>query len=160
MPSTCGTGLCACDIERLISEPEQRIEHTAPDYQAFKNAHAEMGARMTARVLGACGVDATTVSEVARLITEHEFPHDPARCGQARLLADADALSFFSLNSPGFADYYGPEHTRRKVDYTLRRMSAAAVRRLRGIRLRNDVARMLGEVARTEPFASSLRVCA
>jgi hypothetical protein len=148
------------DIERLMSEPEQRIEHIAPDYQAFKNAHAEVGARMTARVLGACGVGGSTVGDVVRLITEHEFPHDSARGGPAEVLADADALSFFSLNSPGFADYYGPEHTRRKVSYTLGRMSAAGVRRLTGIRLRSDVAHLLAEVARTEAYASSLRVCA
>ena len=52
------------------------------------------------------------------------------------LLADADALSFFSLNSSGFADYYGREHTLKKVRYSLGRMSAGAVRRVPGIRLR------------------------
>jgi hypothetical protein len=148
------------DIERLISEADQRIEHVAPDYQAFKNTHAEIGARMTARALRACGLDAMTIEAVVRLIAEHELPRDPARGGEAGLLADADALSFFSLNSPGFADYYGPEHMRRKVSYTLGRMSSAAVRRLAGIRLRSDVASVLMDTARKRATATLLRVCA
>jgi hypothetical protein len=66
------------------------------------------------------------------------------------VLADADALSFFSLNSPGFADYYGAEHTRKKVRYTLGRMSSGAVRRLTSIRLRDDIRHELSEAARRE----------
>ena len=138
------------DIERLISEPQRRIEHTAADYQAFKNAHAEQGARLAEQVLCACDIDAATRGEVARLIRQHELPHEPARAGDLQLLADADALSFFSLNSPGFADYYGPEHTRKKVRYSLGRMSSEAVRRLAAVRLREDVARYLTEAARVE----------
>jgi hypothetical protein len=148
------------DIERLLSEAERRIEHTAPDYQAFKNAHAAAGAGLAARVLAGCGVDRTTSDSVARLIREHEQPRDLVRSGDAGLLADADALSFFSLNSPGFADYYGAEHTHRKVRYTLGRMSSAAVRRLVGIRLRADVARVLAEVAQAEASATLTAVCA
>ena len=51
------------------------------------------------------------------------------------LLNDADALSFFSLNSWGFVAYHGDEHTRKKVTYTLERMSPGAVRHLTGLRL-------------------------
>jgi hypothetical protein len=47
---------------------------------------------------------------------------------------DADALSFFSLNSLGFLRYYGLPHTARKVDYTLGRMGPAARARLFPIR--------------------------
>jgi hypothetical protein len=146
------------DVERLMSEAERRVEHLAPDYQAFKNAHAEAGAELARRVLEACGIDAETSGEVARLIREHELPHGSARSADGVLLADADALSFFSLNSPGFADYYGPEHTRKKVRYTLGRMSSAAVRRLADVRLREDVRRHLAQAARTEADAALRQV--
>jgi hypothetical protein len=142
------------DVERLVSEAERRIEHTAPDYQAFKDAHAALGAEMAAEVLAGSGVDEATCSEVAYLIREHEKPHAAARSGDLSLLADADALSFFSLNSAGFADYYGPDHTRLKVRYSLGRMSARAVQRLGGVRLRPDVARHLAEAARAETRAT------
>lgn len=128
------------DIERLASEADERVEHKAADYQAFKDAHASAGARMTAQVLEECGVDRATTLQVARLIEEHERPHGATRAGDLHLLGDADALSFFSLNSPGFADYYGPAHLQKKIRYSLGRMSAPAVERLAGVRLRADVA--------------------
>jgi hypothetical protein len=142
------------DVERLVSEADRRVEHTAADYQAFKNAHAEQGAKMAVEVLDACGVDRGTCAEVAGLIREHELPHELAHGSDLELLADADALSFFSLNSSGFADYYGPDHTRMKVRYSLGRMSPRAIRRLAGVRLREDIASYLDEVARAEARAA------
>lgn len=138
------------DVERLVSEPKQRIEHRAPDYRAFKDAHAEAGAALAASVLAGCGVERTCREAVARLIREHERPSWSASSSEAAVLSDADALSFFSLNSPGFADYYGAEHTRKKVRYTLGRMSSDAVRRLGTIRLRDDIRHELSEAARRD----------
>jgi hypothetical protein len=37
------------DIERLWSEADRRVEHLAPDYQAFKDEHARAGAPSAAR---------------------------------------------------------------------------------------------------------------
>jgi hypothetical protein len=62
------------------------------------------------------------------------------------LLNDADALSFFSLNSSGYADYFGPEQTRRKIAFSWNRMRPAARAKLPGIRLRDDVRALLHEV--------------
>jgi hypothetical protein len=137
------------DVERLVTEAEYRIEHNAPDYQAFKDAHAAQGAKLAVHALEAFGVDGESAARVGRLIQEHEL-RQPARGGDAGLLADADALSFFSLNSPGFADYYGSEHTQKKVRYSLARMSPGAVRRLANVRLREDVRRHLVEAAQAE----------
>jgi hypothetical protein len=130
------------DVERLVSEADTRIEHQAGDYQAFKDEHAARGAELAAALLEAAGVGAETRQRAARLIAAPERP--PA--GEDRdaetvsLLNDADALSFFSLNSGGYLDYYGPEPTRRKVAYTLRRLRPAARRHLAGMRLPEMVA--------------------
>jgi hypothetical protein len=124
------------DIERLQSEPDVRIEQHAPDYQHFKDAHAREGAAVTETVLARCGVDTGVRSSVTMLITAHERKSaDPA----IALLSDADALSFFSLNSPGYADYFGPAQTQKKVLYTLNRMSEGARARLATVHLREDV---------------------
>jgi Domain of unknown function (DUF4202) len=123
------------DIERLVSESEQRVEHLADDYQSFKDAHASQGAAMTDALLAEAGVTANVRAEVARLITEHEH--------EAGLLADGDALSFFSLNSHGYIDYFGPEQTRKKVAYTLNRLRPAARAKLAMLRLRPDVRAMV-----------------
>ncbi len=106
------------DVERLVSEPDVRIEHRAPDYQEFKDAHARAGAQMACDVLEGL-LTPPQLWRVGHLIAHHERPGADE---ELALLNDADALSFFSLNSPGFLAYYGPEHTRRKVAYTLGRL--------------------------------------
>ena len=55
----------------------------------------------------------------------------------------ADALSFFSLNSPGYVDYFGPAQALRKIQYSYARMDDGARARLSGVRLRSDVERMV-----------------
>ena len=132
------------DIERLESEADVRIEQHAADYQTFKDAHAERGAALADAVLARAGVDAETRRRAGRLIAEHEQPQgfDAADCA---LLNDADALSFFSLNSPGYLDYYGEEQTRHKVAYTLRRLRPESRRHLAGLRLPSQVADLVAE---------------
>lgn len=111
------------DVERLVSEADARIEHLAGDYQAFKNAHARKGALLTSRTLEIESVPANTIARVTELITAHEErSEDP----EVALLNDADALSFFGLNSHGYAAYFGPDQTEKKVAYTWNRMRPAA----------------------------------
>jgi hypothetical protein len=131
------------DVERLISEATRRIEQHALDYQKFKDRHAAHGAELAARLLDDAGAPATVVRDVARLIAAHERSFGD---GDLALLNDADALSFFSLNSAGFADYYGPEHTRTKIAYSLDRLRPHARRHLARVRLREDICAILGEL--------------
>jgi hypothetical protein len=130
------------DIERLVSEADVRVEHRAADYQAFKDAHAAEGARMTRTALLGLGWDEGTCARVGAIVEKHERPSgDP----DLALLNDADSLSFFSLNSWGFLNYYGLEHTARKVVFTLRRMRSSARERLRPVRYHPEVDRLLRE---------------
>ncbi len=133
------------DVERLVSEADRRVEHQASDYQAFKDEHARRGAEMADAALAESGVDAATRARAARLIGGHEHPPAPGDPDAAdlALLNDADALSFFSLNSPGYLDWFGPEPTRRKVAFTLGRLRPAARARLERVRLRPDVREIL-----------------
>jgi hypothetical protein len=139
------------DVERLVSEADVRIEHTAPDYQAFKDAHARKGAELTRHVLDRVGVPRHVVSRACALLAAHERRgEDP----DLRLLNDADALSFFSLNSPGYVDYFGVEQARKKVAYTLARLDRARWPLLGRVRLRRDV-RALLEGALSQAAAAS-----
>ena len=139
------------DIERLQSEADQRVEHLAPDYQAFKDAHARAGARAARDALAAASVPQPTRRRVAELVEAHERPSaDP----DLALLNDADALSFFSLNSWGFLRYYGLPHTARKVDYTLRRMGPAARARLFPVRYHPAVERLVRDALAEAPSAA------
>ncbi|HYO75441.1 MAG TPA: DUF4202 family protein [Thermoanaerobaculia bacterium] len=132
------------DVERLVSEADVRVEHLAADYQSFKDAHAARGAEMALAALAEAGVDASVRTRVAELIAKHERPTDDP--GVA-LLNDADALSFFSLNSHGYASYFGPEQTKKKVAYTWNRMRSGARAKLSTVRLRADVREMVNELA-------------
>lgn len=128
------------DVERLESEADRRVEHHAPDYQAFKDAHAKKGGDRAYEVLVAAGVEAPTAERVRELVSKHERRGPDA---EIDLLNDADALSFFSLNSAGYIDYFGALQTKKKVRYTLARMSDRARARLAHVRLRADVAPIL-----------------
>lgn len=150
------------DVERLESEALVRREPQGLAYQAAKDAHAERGARMAAELLAGLGVAPATCGRAARLIARHdrggesdgsgrEPGREPGRewadfRDEAARLADADALSFFSLNSPGYLAYHGPEATRRKVAWTLGRMRPAARERLAGVRLPAQVRGFLEEL--------------
>jgi hypothetical protein len=124
------------DVERLESEPDVRVEQHAPDYAAFKDSHAARGAEQAEEVLRAAGVAPVVAARAREIVASHERR---GRDAEVDLLNDADALSFFSLNSAGYADYFGPEQTRKKVAYALRRLGADARERLGGVRLRPDV---------------------
>ena len=63
------------------------------------------------------------IERARSLIAEHRAgpPNEPVEPAVA-LLANADALSFFSLGAPGFARHFGPAHAARKVAASLRRL--------------------------------------
>jgi hypothetical protein len=131
------------DVERLVSEPDARVEHLAADYQSFKDNHAREGAAMTRALLTEAGAAAAVCDRVAYLIDGHErTSHDP----EMALLNDADALSFFSLNASGYADYFGPAQTRKKVAYTWNRLRPESRAKLATVHLRPDVEAMVREV--------------
>jgi hypothetical protein len=124
------------DVERLESEAIVRVEQHAPSYDAFKDAHARRGAALMRAVLDEAGVDATTAERAVFLVERHERPGEDA---ELALLNEADALSFFSLNSAGFVDYYGPDHARMKIARSWARLRPCTRRRVSQIRFRPDV---------------------
>lgn len=133
------------DIERLESESTVRIERSAPDYQAFKDAHARRGAEIVGQAIAGGPWD---VGRVQWLVAHHERRDiDPERA----LLADADGLSFFALNSPGYLQYFGEEATGDKVRYTWARLTERARGWLRRVRLPPRVRAMVDDL-RAQPF--------
>ena len=124
------------DVERLDREAEARVEHLAADYDAFKAAHALAGAELLRRTLASLALGDDVVERAAELVARHERPDGDA---DLVLVNDADALSFFSLNSGGYLDYFGAAQTHKKIVWTLARMSPRARARLDGVVLRGDV---------------------
>lgn len=129
------------DIERLASEADRRIEQHAADYLAFKQRHAAVGAGTVLSVLRDLQVPAAVAERAVALVARHEQPTSDE---DLRILNDADALSFFGLNSAGFLAYFGEAHTRTKVAYTLGRMRGESARGwLRALRLEPAITAMI-----------------
>ena len=127
------------DLERLVSEADVRVERH----------RARTGAEMACELLAEIGLDPEIRCRAARLIAAHERPPAPGdpEAEDLALLNDADGLSFFSLNSPGYWDYFGPDATRRKVVFTLARLRPEAKQRLRRVRLRPEVRQIAAPLA-------------
>src|SRR5262249_24810785 len=137
------------DVERLVSEADVRIEQDAANYCRFKERHAKKGALHAGEMLANCGLSSGQCKKIVNLIREHERPLLARGSeAEARVLADADALSFFSLNSPGYKDYFGTRQSRIKIQHALDRMSTRARAHLQKVRLRVDVAQLLREALR------------
>ncbi|MCL2449721.1 MAG: DUF4202 domain-containing protein, partial [Polyangiaceae bacterium] len=62
------------DVERLESEPDERVEHLAPDYRGFKAKHARRGADMARAIIESCGASGATRDRAAALVEGHETP--------------------------------------------------------------------------------------
>jgi len=133
------------DVERLESEPDHRVEQSAPDYLTFKTAHARRGADIVRDVLSPLAMPTTSVARVQQLVSCHE---QPQRDAELALLNDADALSFFALNSPGFIRYFDAKHSAKKVAYTLSRMSPMALCWLPNLRLERQVSQLIEQALR------------
>lgn len=129
------------DIERLISEADVRIEHAARDYVAFKQSHARSGAALVAGILAKLDIPPEVAARAVALVERHEQPEADE---EIALLNDADALSWFALNSPGFFAYFGREHTEKKVAYTRARMRSPRAQQLLGeVRLERELRALL-----------------
>ncbi|MBX3221468.1 MAG: DUF4202 family protein [Labilithrix sp.] len=131
------------DVERLESEPRERIEHRAPDSQSLKDARVQRGVERAFALVEEAGVSREDATRARDIVFHERRAGDP----DVLLLDDADALSFFSLSSAGYNDYFGVAQTRRKVAYTLARLGPRAREKLDRVRLRPDVERLLREVA-------------
>jgi hypothetical protein len=127
------------DVDRLESDPQERIEHRVLDPARLTKA----GARAFAMLCEAGVPDAVAARARSIMCTVEDRASDP----DAVLLDDADALSFLSLNSSRYADHFGLAQTRRKVAFTVGRLGPRARAKLALVRIRPDVERLLRESA-------------
>jgi hypothetical protein len=130
------------DVERIFTEAESRREQAVAEYDDYKARHAARSAWITAALLREEKLDPGLAARAVELVAGHDQPGRIDSTGkalsenpEAELLEDADALSFFSLNSSGYLRYYGEEQARRKVEWTFARLSPRGRERLDRLRL-------------------------
>jgi len=112
------------------------------------------GAWVTDELLADLDVDLAVRVRSHRLIAgRHPSTAAGPLAAETALLDDADALSFFSLESAAYLDDFGAEQTARQVAHALSRLRPASRAWLQALRLRTAVARLLGEeiARRTSP---------
>lgn len=118
----------AHDIER--ARPDRLRREAFPNYDAFKQAHADQGAEIADRLLAKAGVSADIRARVASLIRRHETGGDP----DSDLLKDADSLSYFDHNLPRYYAREGYAETLRRARWGYGRLSVRARRAYAQIR--------------------------
>ena len=110
----------AHDIERAV--PDIKVQRSRfNDYDEFKRRHAENSARFMARLMQKYPVPEPLRQRVLFLIRHHEFGADGDE--EAKLLQDADSLSFFETNLPAYLKREGKEETFRRMQWGYRRLS-------------------------------------
>ncbi|MBX3198139.1 MAG: DUF4202 family protein [Labilithrix sp.] len=124
------------DIDRIEGDSHDRIEHRA--HRVLDDPQARRGGERALAILRGLGVAEADALRVRDLVGGH-VQGEP----DASVLDDADALSFLSLMSSRYADYFGLAQTRRKVAFTLGRLGAVAREKVALFRLRPDVDRLL-----------------
>lgn len=134
----------AHDIER--ARPDRLRREAFEDYDTFKAAHAEAGARILREVLEECGVAPEIVEEACRLVRLHECGGD----ARADLLREADSLSFFEVNLPLYHAREGEAEALRRCRWGVARLSERG-KRLLARRLPDDpgLARIVEEALRS-----------
>jgi len=124
------------DLARLETGAHDRLEHRS--MRNGNDAVASVGGDRAYELLVGVGVDMEVASSVRQVLAG-----TAADDLDGALLDDAESLSFLSLMSAQYADHFGLAQTRRKVLFTVSRLSERAKAKLRLMRLRPDVERLL-----------------
>ncbi len=128
--------------------------HDVERLTAARQAEPRRGSWIADELLVDLQIDLATRVRVHELIRGHERSHQPVDLGgsaarELRQLRNADALSFFSLDSAAYLASAGAESTRRKVAGALGRLSPDCRAHLDSLRLCQALRQMIaGEMAR------------
>ncbi|HVU50097.1 MAG TPA: hypothetical protein VHL80_05395 [Polyangia bacterium] len=131
------------------------------DDLASRRAEAEASARAVVGMLESLSTPPPLVERTRVLIAAHEGtassePREPA----AALLANADALSFFSLGAAGFARHFGLARTARAVAHGLRRLDVEGHSWLARLKLPRTIRALVLEALAEESAAPRPREAA
>jgi hypothetical protein len=127
------------------------------DYLGRKRAEAEASARTVVKILESLSTPPPLIERTRALIAEHEGRSSDEPCEPATaLLANADALSFFSLGAPAFARHFGLPHTARKVAHGVRRLDVEGHSWLARLKLPRTIRALVFEALAEESGGAAL----
>ena len=118
----------AHDIDRAVEARKVR-RFDFDDYDVFKAAHAQNGAKILREILDDCQVAKDITDEACRLVTLHEVGGD----SRSDLLKDVDSISYFDVNMPLYFQREGWDETKRRCVWGYRRLSSQGKEIVKGI---------------------------
>jgi hypothetical protein len=118
----------AHDIDRAVEARKVR-RCDFDDYDVFKAAHAQNGAKILREILDDCQVAKDITDEACRLVTLHEIGGD----SRSDLLKDVDSISYFDVNMPLYFQREGWDETKRRCVWGYRRLSSQGKEIVKGI---------------------------
>ncbi len=124
----------AHDIDRAVELRKVR-RSDYDDYDIFKAAHAQNGAKILREILDDCQVAKDIADEACRLVTLHEVGGD----SRSDLLKDVDSISYFDVNMPLYFQREGWDETKRRCIWGHQRLSSQGKEIVKGITYENPV---------------------
>ena len=118
----------AHDIDRAVEARKVR-RSDFDDYDVFKAAHAQNGAKILREILDDCQVAKDITDEACRLVTLHEVGGD----SRSDLLKDVDSISYFDVNMPLYFQREGWDETKRRCVWGYRRLSSQGKEIVKGM---------------------------
>ncbi len=110
----------AHDIDRCWFEKMLEVDNEG--YIDYKRRHSQRGADIVSAMMMALEFPLESTKRVHYLISNHEFGGDE----EADLIRDADSLSYFENNLPGYFERGGKEATQIKIKFMYDRASDKA----------------------------------
>lgn len=128
-------GALTHDIER--ARPDRYRQEQFSDYYIYKQAHAQLSADIAARIVSECGYATAEVERLRLIIRHHEAE---SANPDARLLMDADSITYFDYNVPFYLNRRGEEATIKKILFMYNRVSPQAKKEInRLVRSNSDL---------------------
>ena len=130
----------AHDIDRAVEARKVRRSNF-DDYDTFKAAHAQNGAKILREILDDCQIAQPIADEACRLVILHEVGGDP----RSNLLKDADSISYFDVNMTLCYQREGWDETKRRCVWGYRRLSSRGKETVKTITYANQTLTQLME---------------
>lgn len=107
------------DIDRAITGITEKDLKDYSKIDEFKKEHSIRSANIIGEILKKHDYPKTIISEVKRLVENHEFGGNY----EAEILKDADSIAYFDYNIPSYLKRNGRERTKNKIQFMYNRLS-------------------------------------
>ena len=119
------------DIDRSVEE--RRTKGKFADYSAYKKQHALTSSVIIGELLKKYDFDKKTISKVKYLVKNHEA----GKKGDAKILTEADSLSFFEHNINNYLEKHTVEQLEDKIKFMYCRLDKKAKQIAKKMKIKN-----------------------